>query len=87
MSLNIKFPDDFHIHLRDNELLKYTVPLASQQFKRVLVMPNTVPPILNYQDARDYYNRIMKYVPKEIMQRGDFKPLMTLYLTDKTEIT
>ena len=51
MSLNIKFPDDFHIHLRDNELLKYTVPLASQQFKRVLVMPNTVPPILNYQDA------------------------------------
>lgn len=87
MSLNIKLPDDFHIHLRDNELLKYTVPLASQQFKRVLVMPNTIPPILNYQDARDYYNRIMKYVPKEIMKRGDFKPLMTLYLTDKTEIT
>ena len=51
MTLNIKYPDDFHIHLRDHELLKYTVPLAAEQFKKVLVMPNTIPPILTYCDA------------------------------------
>ena len=85
MTLNIKYPDDFHIHLRDHELLKYTVPLATEQFKKVLVMPNTIPPILTYCDALSYYNRIMKHVPQEC--KGTFKPLMTLYLTENTEIS
>jgi len=73
-------PDDWHVHFRDNEILKAVVPETSRHFARSIVMPNLVPPILNAKQAIEYKNRIKKAIPA----RDKFEPLMTIYLTEET---
>lgn len=73
-------PDDWHIHLRDDDGLKRTVADAASQFARCIVMPNLVPPVTNTEQASQYRDRILAAKP----DNTDFSPLMTLYLTDKT---
>lgn len=80
-SLTIVRPDDWHVHLRDGEVLKNTVKDISRYFGRAIVMPNLVPPVTNTELAKAYYDRIMAAQP-----RADFQPLMVLYLTDSTSI-
>jgi dihydroorotase len=75
-------PDDWHVHFRDKEILKAVVPETSKYFNRALVMPNLVPPILTGEDALNYQKRIEKVVPNN----HHFKPLMTIYLTENTNI-
>lgn len=79
-SITITAPDDWHIHLRDGEALARTVPDAAQQFKRAIIMPNLVPPVMNAEQALAYKARIQASIPSESV----FEPLMVLYLTDKT---
>ena len=43
--IQITKPDDWHLHLRDNDMLKETVPATSRCFHRAIVMPNLVPPV------------------------------------------
>eukprot|EP00913_Durusdinium_trenchii_P012517 g11753.t1 len=81
--LKILQPDDFHHHFRDEPYLEHTVPHAAAAFCRVLVMPNLVPPVTTTEAALAYRERILLRLPKDI-KNGDFVPLMTLYLTDKT---
>lgn len=76
--ITLTAPDDWHIHLRDGDALARTVPDAARQFKRAIVMPNLVPPVLTAQDALAYKARICAAVP----QGFSFEPLMVLYLTD-----
>lgn len=78
--ISITRPDDWHVHLRDGEALKTTVADISRYFGRAIVMPNLVPPVINAKMAKDYYQRIMDNCPNP-----QFKPLMVLYLTDKTK--
>ena len=78
--IEITKPDDFHVHFRDGDILKAVVPETSRHFSRAIVMPNLVPPILTELDALKYKKEIEEVVPKQ----DKFKPLMTLYLTDKT---
>jgi len=78
-TLTITRPDDWHVHLRDGEVLKNTVKDISRYFGRAIVMPNLVPPVINTELAKSYYERIMASKPK-----ASFKPLMVLYLTDTT---
>ena len=78
-TLSITRPDDWHVHLRDNEVLKDTVKDISRYFGRAIVMPNLVPPVTNTALAKTYYNKIMAAAPS-----AHFKPLMVLYLTDAT---
>ena len=33
-------PDDWHIHLRDGEMLNHTVADAARTFSRAIIMPN-----------------------------------------------
>ncbi len=73
-------PDDWHVHFRDNDILKAVVPETTRQFARAIVMPNLTPPILNAKQAIEYKKRIKKHIPKS----DDFKPLMTIYLTENT---
>ena len=40
-------PDDFHIHLRQDSLLPFTLFHAQNNFGKVLAMPNLNPPLLN----------------------------------------
>ena len=44
-TLTIRRPDDWHVHLRDGEMLKAVAPYTARQFARAIVMPNLVPPI------------------------------------------
>ena len=73
-------PDDWHVHFRDNEILKAVVPETTRHFSRAIVMPNLIPPILTGSDAIKYQTRIEKAIPKE----NKFIPLMTIYLTENT---
>jgi dihydroorotase len=77
-TLTIRKPDDWHVHLRDGELLKRVAPYTARQFARAIVMPNLVPPITAAEVAEAYRQRIIK------VTGGAFNPLMTCYLTDNT---
>lgn len=80
--LTILAPDDWHLHFRDNEMLEETVPATARCFKRAIVMPNLVPPVVNAQMALAYKERILAARP----ENSDFEPLMTLYLTNNTSV-
>jgi dihydroorotase len=73
-------PDDWHLHLRDNQALKTTVPAAARGFGRGIIMPNLTPPVTNVNRASDYRERILAQRP----EGSDWQPLMVLYLTDNT---
>ena len=75
-------PDDWHVHFRNNEILEAVVPETTRHFARSIVMPNLIPPILNGNDALQYKKRIEKAIP----QSDCFEPLMTIYLTEETDI-
>ena len=47
-------PDDWHVHFRDDEILKVVVPETTRHFARSIIMPNLIPPILNGTDAIKY---------------------------------
>lgn len=74
-------PDDWHVHFRDNEFLKIVVPETTRHFARSIIMPNLIPPILNANQAIEYKKRIENAVPLS----DNFKPLMTIYLTEETK--
>jgi len=80
-TLHLLAPDDWHLHLRDGDVLKDTVPHTAAQFNRAIVMPNLVPPVVRVEQARDYRERILPHIPSG----SAFEPLMTLYLTEQTE--
>lgn len=79
--LKIRRPDDWHIHLRDGDMLKTVVPYTSEIYGRAIVMPNLVPPVTTVDVALAYRQRILDAVPAG----HDFTPLMTCYLTDSLE--
>ena len=73
-------PDDWHLHLRDGDMLGRVLPDTARRFARAIVMPNLQPPVTTVQQARDYRARIIKALPAG----SHFEPLMTLSLTDVT---
>ena len=80
MTLTIRRPDDWHVHLRDGLALALTVPDSARTMARAIVMPNLKPPVTSVPAALAYRERILAHVP----EGRDFQPLMTLYLTDRT---
>lgn len=80
-SLTIRRPDDWHVHLRDGEMLRAVAGHTARQFARAIVMPNLTPPVTRAADAATYRERIMAALPAGT----DFTPLMTCYLTDSTD--
>ncbi|MGF1696538.1 dihydroorotase [Vibrio lamellibrachiae] len=78
-TITITRPDDWHVHLRDGDVLTDTVRDISRYNGRALIMPNTVPPVTDTELAIAYRDRIMAAKPSE-----QFEPLMALYLTDNT---
>ncbi|MFH1656794.1 MAG: dihydroorotase [Candidatus Nealsonbacteria bacterium] len=80
-TIRIRKPDDFHVHLRRGQILKSVVNFTAYQFQRAVIMPNTDPPILDYQDARNYRQEIMSALNP---LNSNFRPLMTIQITDNT---
>lgn len=79
--LIIRQPDDWHLHLRDGDMLAVVLPFSARQFARAIVMPNLRPPALRTADAEAYRTRILAALPAGL----DFTPLMTLYLSDDSD--
>jgi dihydroorotase len=79
--LSIRRPDDWHVHLRDGEMLQAVAGFTARQFARAIVMPNLVPPVTDMAAAEAYRERILAALP----EGSDFTPLMTCYLTDQAD--
>ncbi len=77
-------PDDWHLHLRDGDMLAAVLPDTARQFARAIVMPNLKPPVRTLADARAYRERILAAHLATSPAGMRFDPLMTLYLTDNT---
>ncbi len=77
--LTIKRPDDWHLHLRDGDMLDAVVAESAKHFSRAIIMPNLVPPVVTEADAIAYRTRIL-----HASNDKRFTPLMTLYLTEQT---
>ena len=76
--LVIRRPDDWHVHLRDGEMLEQVVNATARQFARAIVMPNLKPPVTTAAAGAAYRDRILAAVELGL----DFTPLITCYLTD-----
>ena len=76
-TLTIRRPDDWHLHLRDGNMLRAVLPETARHFGRAIIMPNLVPPVVTGAQAIAYRDRIMAALPDDMA----FTPLMTLYLT------
>jgi dihydroorotase len=76
--LVIRQPDDWHVHLRDGDMLRAVVNETARQFARAIVMPNLVPPVTTVAAAEAYRSRIQAALAPGLA----FTPLMTAYLTD-----
>lgn len=77
-SITIRRPDDWHVHLRDGDMMAGVLPYTARQFARAIVMPNLSPPVTKVESARAYRDRIVA----ALSEGADFTPLMTAYLTD-----
>lgn len=76
--LVMRQPDDWHVHLRDGQMLTAVVNHTARQFARAIVMPNLRPPVTTTAAASAYRERIRSAVAPGLA----FTPLMTAYLTD-----
>ncbi len=73
---SITRPDDWHVHLRDNDALKHTVPATAGHFARALIMPNLKPALTSSVDILAYRQRILDVLDK----KNTFTPYMTFFL-------
>jgi dihydroorotase len=71
-------PDDMHLHLREDELLKVVSKHSAAQFGRAIIMPNLQNPIINSELAHKYYDEVKNHT-----KAHDFEPLMTIYFNEK----
>ena len=80
-SIKIIKPDDWHVHFREDDLLKHLVNETSKIYGRAIVMPNLNIPITNLNLAQNYKVTIQKY-----SSNVNFKPLITFYLTEDINV-
>lgn len=81
-TLTLTRPDDFHLHVRNGDILKTVLPHTARQFARAIIMPNLKPPVTTVEQALIYREEILQAVPADL----NFTPLMTLYLTAATSV-
>jgi len=82
LQIELRRPDDFHVHLRDGDMLNCVVNYTARQFARAIVMPNLMPPITTIAAAQAYRERIIAALNHDLI----FTPLMTCYLTDEIDV-
>jgi dihydroorotase len=78
-TITIRRPDDWHVHLRDGDMLGLVAPFTARQFARAIIMPNLSPPVIRVDQAAAYRDRIIA------VAGPGFTPLMTAYLTDDSD--
>jgi len=83
MQITLRRPDDWHLHLRDGDMLSAVVAASATRFSRALIMPNLVPPVVTGADAKRYRQRIENALQSAGLETR-FTACMTLYLTENT---
>jgi len=78
VQITIPRPDDWHVHLRDDEMLAAVVDHTARWYRYALVMPNLRPPITTAEQAQQYRSRILDAAT---VGGETFVPQMSLYLT------
>ncbi len=81
-TLTLTRPDDWHLHVRNGDVLKTVLPHTARQFARAIIMPNLKPPVTTVAQALLYREEILQALASGV----DFTPLMTLYLTASTSV-
>ncbi|MFH0819799.1 MAG: hypothetical protein V1892_02085 [bacterium] len=74
--ITIRRPDDWHTHLRENEMLKWVLPY-SNVFGRVVAIGNLNRPIVDAYDVKKYRMEILRQKPR-------FQPVMSIMLVKQT---
>ncbi|MCJ7462080.1 dihydroorotase [Candidatus Palibaumannia cicadellinicola] len=82
--IKIRRPDDWHVHLRDNDMLRTVLPYTSRYFGRAIIMPNIIPPVTTINQAKAYRKRIID-IATQLPNKHQFKPLMTCYITESSK--
>lgn len=82
MQIQIRKPDDFHIHLRQGLMLVAILIYSIKWIARAIIMPNTAPAILTGKDAARYRQEINDTAAKQGIK--DFRALMTIQITPQT---
>jgi dihydroorotase len=85
LQIEIRRPDDWHLHLRDGAAMAAVLPFTAARFARAIVMPNLKPPVTTTAAAAEYRARILAALPAGDGKHARFTPLMTLYLTDNLD--
>jgi len=85
LEIEIRRPDDWHLHLRDGAAMAAVLPFTATRFARAIVMPNLKPPVTTTAAAIEYRARILAALPPNDERCANFAPLMTLYLTDNLD--
>ena len=79
-SIKIRRPDDFHVHLRRDSMLKLVIPFTVSVFGKALVIGNTFPPIITGLQVIDYRAEIKGSA--KVYGRDEFKPIMSVMLVN-----
>ena len=80
-NLKIRRPDDWHIHLREGELLKSVINSTTRVIGRCIVMPNLSTPITTSKLCKLYKDEITKLVKVNY-----FEPHIPCYLTEDLDL-
>lgn len=75
-TLSLPPVSDYHLHLRQGKMLEEVAPFSSH-CGRVLVMPNTNPPIVNASDVVKYRKEINKHLNVEVLMTVKLLPTTT----------
>ena len=75
--IDILKPDDWHVHLREGDILNTVLKFSSRVNNRCIVMPNLKIPITSTDLAKQYIKQILDKVSYK-----SFVPLIPCYLTD-----
>ena len=78
--LKIFRPCDFHVHLREGQVLKHILKENNKNFQKILVMPNLAKPITNEKILSKYRAFVLK-------NNRNTEILFTIYLNQDCKIT
>ena len=78
--LKIFKPCDFHVHLREGQVLKHVLKENNKNFQKILVMPNLAKPITNEKILSKYRAFVLK-------NNRNTEVLFTIYLNQDCKIT
>ncbi|NQY83142.1 MAG: dihydroorotase [Alphaproteobacteria bacterium] len=80
--LSIRRPDDWHVHLREGEMLRAVLPAHATVYGRFVAMPNLSIPVTTRALARAYRAGIFVAMPDGVRA----EPLIPCYLTEDTSV-